>query len=191
MTVIQPVNVPQPVKLTIEQFRMLDDSGAFDGYAKTELIEGAIYAMNAQYAAHAVAKSRLARRLGNALEQLGAELDAVVEGTVEMPPASAPEPDIALAKVTPGERSYIALSAVALVVEVADASVAFDLKDKAQLYSGQGVPEYWVLDLNSSQLHQFWDPSPAGYGKGRSVPVGRSFQSVTIPGLGVESDGLI
>jgi len=191
MTVIQPVNVPQPVKLTIEQFRMLDDSGAFDGYAKTELIEGAIYAMNSQYAAHAVAKSRLARRLGNALEEMGSELEAVVEGTVEMPPDSAPQPDIAIAAVTAGERAYIALSAVALVVEVADASVAFDLKEKAKLYSSQSVPEYWVLDLNSSKLHQFWAPTPAGYGEARSLPLSGRIESVTISGLAVESGRLI
>ena len=45
MTAIRPVDVPQPAKLTIEQFELLDRSGAFDGYAKAELIEGAIYVM--------------------------------------------------------------------------------------------------------------------------------------------------
>ncbi len=31
---------PQPVKLTVGQFALLDGSGAFDAYRKTELIEG-------------------------------------------------------------------------------------------------------------------------------------------------------
>src|SRR4051812_42079294 len=130
MTVIQPLNVPQAVKLTIEQFVLLEESGAFNGYAKTELIEGAIYAMNAQFVAHALAKTQLARRLGNALEAMGSPLREIVEGTVAMPPNSAPEPDIALARVVPGQRIFIPLEALALVVEVSDASLSFDLGEK-------------------------------------------------------------
>jgi hypothetical protein len=48
-----------------------------------------------------------------------------------------------------------------------------------------------VVDFNSAQLHQFWEPTPNGYDEGRSVPFGESFESLTIPGPAVESDGLI
>lgn len=191
MTVIQPMNVPLPVKLTVEQFMLLDESGAFDGYAKTELIEGAIYGMNSQYAAHAVAKTELARRLGNALADMGNPLRAVVEGTVAMPPDSAPEPDIALADIAPGQRIYIPLDKVALVVEIADSSVLFDMREKAQMYAKHGVPEYWVVEVPASQLHQLWSPSELGYRESRSIALGDRIESVTVPGLSVESDGLI
>lgn len=191
MTAIQPLNVPRRVKLTIEQFQMLEDSGAFQGSAKTELIEGAIYTMNAQYVAHALAKTRLARRLGNALEAMGSRLDAVVEGTVAMPPDSAPEPDIAIAQVSPGDHSYISPDALALVVEVSDATAAFDLDEKARLYAQHGIAEYWVLELQAGTLHQLWEPTPIGYGQGRSSELGGRIESVTIPGLAVDSDGLI
>lgn len=191
MTVIQPLNVPQPVKLTVEQFEMLDASGAFDGYAKTELIDGAIYAMNSQYSAHALAKSELGVRLANALRALGSSLRMVVEGTVDMRPVSAPEPDISLAEVKPGIRTYLPLEAVALVVEVADSSIAFDLNEKAQLYAKHAVPEYWVLDLPGAMLHQLWQPTKSGYEQGRSLELGERIESVTIDGLTVESGGLV
>lgn len=191
MTVIQPLNVPRTIKLTIEQFLMLEEAGAFEDYTKTELIEGAIYGMNAQYVAHAVAKSRLARRLGNALEAIGSRLDAVIEGTVAMPPHSAPEPDIALAEVTPGERVFIPLDMVALVVEVSDASISFDLAEKLEMYARHRVPEYWVLDLTTGTLHQLWSPSEGGYAEARSLEIGGSIESATIAGLRVETDGLI
>jgi Uma2 family endonuclease len=191
MTVIQPVNLPRRLKLTVEQFLMLEDSGAFEGNAKTELIEGTIYAMNAQFVAHAVAKSRLARRLGNALEAMGSRLDAVVEGTVAMPPNSAPEPDIALAEVTTGERAFIPLEALALVVEVSDASIGFDLGEKMDMYARHRVPEYWVLDVTSGTMHQLWHPTAEGYAESRSVKVGDPIESATISGLIVESDRLI
>ncbi|HWT13337.1 MAG TPA: Uma2 family endonuclease [Allosphingosinicella sp.] len=191
MTVIQLVNVPQPVKLTIEQFELLDRSGAFDAYAKTELIDGAIYAMNSQYAAHALAKSELGLRLGLRLRELNSRLRMVSEGTVAMPPVSAPEPDLALAEIAPGTRTYIPLEAVALLVEVADSTAAFDLKDKAALYAEHAVPEYWVLEIPGARIHQLWAPSPQGYGESRIVEIGGRISSVTIPGLTVTTDGLI
>jgi Uma2 family endonuclease len=191
MTVIQPLNVPRRVKLTIEQFQMLENTGAFDGYAKTELIEGTIYAMNSQFTAHALAKSELGVRLALALRSIGSPLRMVVEGTVAMPQDSAPEPDIVLASVLPGARTYVAAEAVALAVEVSDSSIVFDLEDKARLYAKHGIAEYWVLDIGAGKLHQLWQPSPLGYEQGRSVDLGSMIESITVRGLAVESDGLI
>jgi len=191
MNAVLPIPVPQRVKLTVAQFRTLHDAGALDAHGKTELIEGTIYAMNAQQAAHAVAKSRLARRLGNALEALGSRLDAVVEATVAIPPTSAPEPDIVIAEVTAGERAYIPFDKVALAVEVSDTSRGFDLNEKAELYARHGLPEYWVLEIPTATLHQMWSPSPQGYAERRTFPLGARVESVTIAGLAVETSGLI
>ncbi|MEA1014062.1 Uma2 family endonuclease [Sphingosinicella sp. LY1275] len=190
MTVIEPINVPQPVKLTIEQFELLDRSGAFDGYAKTELIEGAIYAMQGQHRPHAFVKTELAYRLRVALEAMGSALVPLIEGTVGMPPFSAPEPDIAVTSAPKGE-GYIPLDSVALAVEVSDSSAAFDLKDKLALYARHRVPEYWVVEIPAVTLHQFWLPSETGYADHRSIPIGERAESITIPGLFVATDGLI
>ena len=190
MTVIQPINVPQMVKLTIEQFELLDRSGAFDGYAKTELIEGAIYAMQGQFRPHSFAKSELAFRLWTALKAIESPLMPIVEGSVAMPPVSVPEPDISVT-AAPRGKGYIPLDSVALAVEVSDSTAAIDLKDKATLYASKGVPEYWVLEIPAAMLHQFWNPAAGGYLEGRSVPIGERIESVTVPGLAVESDGLI
>lgn len=190
MTVIQPVNVPQPVKLTIGQFEMLDASGAFDGYAKTELIEGAIYAMQGQFRRHSYAKNELTYRLRLKLEEMGSKLLPQAEASVAMAPSSAPQPDIVLTSEPRGE-SYVPLASVALIVEISDSSIAFDLSDKAALYARQRVPEYWVVDLPAATLHQLWGPADTGYAEARSVPLGGTIESLTIAGLAVESDGLI
>ena len=190
MTVIQPINVPLPVKLTIEQFELLDRSGAFDRYAKTELIEGAIYAMQGQFRPHSFAKSELHFRLRTALNSIGSSLMPIVEGSVAMPPLSAPEPDICVTAAPRGE-GYIPLDSVALAVEISDSTAAFDLKEKAALYASKGVPEYWVLEIPAATLHQFWSPAESLYRESRSTPVGERIESITIPGLAVESDGLI
>jgi Uma2 family endonuclease len=36
---------------------------------------------------------------------------------------------------------------VALLVEVADSSLAYDLGEKKAAYARAGIPEYWVVDL--------------------------------------------
>ena len=189
MSAIQPINVPQPVKLTVEQFELLDRSGAFDGYAKTELIEGAIYAMQGQYRRHSYAKNELTFRLRLALQNLGSTLLPQSEPTVAMPPLSAPEPDIVVTDAPKGD-GYIPLESALLIVEVSDSSVAFDLGEKAALYGKHGVPEYWVLDIPAGMMHQVWSPSELGYREGRSVDLGGTIESMTIAGLVIEADGL-
>jgi hypothetical protein len=190
MTAVQPINVPHPVKLTVEQFELLDRSGAFDGYAKTELIEGAIYAMQGQFRPHAFAKGELAFRLRLALDEIGSSLVPLMEATVGMSKISAPEPDICLTSEPKGE-GYVPLASVALAVEIADSTAAFDLGEKALLYAKYGVAEYWVLEIPAATLHQFAAPTEAGYSEGRSIALGGRIASLTIPGLTIESDGLI
>ena len=190
MTAIRPVDVPQPAKLTIEQFELLDRSGAFDGYAKAELIEGAVYVMQGQFRAHSFAKNELTYRLRRALEDQGSDLLPQSEPTVAMPPLSLPEPDIVVTSAPKGD-GYTPLDSLALAVEISDSSAAFDLREKGQLYASHGVPEYWVLEIPAAMLHQFWSPSERGYRESRSIPVGERIESATIPGLAVESDGLI
>ncbi|HEV7659385.1 MAG TPA: Uma2 family endonuclease [Allosphingosinicella sp.] len=190
MTVVQPINVPQPVKLTLEQFDLLDRSGAFDGYAKTELIEGAIYAMQGQFRPHAFAKTELVIRLHQVLKELGSPLYPIVEATVGMPPLSAPEPDISLTSAPIG-KGYVPSESVALAIEVTDATADFDLGLKAALYAKHAIPEYWVVEIPAATIHQCWSPSEQGYAEGRSVPIGGSVESLTIAGLAVETDGLI
>lgn len=90
MTEFTPLNTaPLPVKLRIEDYLLLDDAGAFDAYRKTELIDGEIYFMNAQHRPHARLKSRLFRLIADALDALDKGLEAIVEGSVTMPPHGA------------------------------------------------------------------------------------------------------
>lgn len=190
MNRIASIDRPQPVKLTVEQFELLDGSGAFDTYRKTELIEGAIYAMQGQFRPHTFAANELMFRLRMKLQEMGSNLMPLIEGTVRMPPFSAPQPDIAVT-ADPKGPGYIPLNSMALVVEVSDSSASFDLNKKKALYARHAIPEYWVLEIRTSTLHQFWLPARSAYQQHRALSIGELIESVTIPGLVVESDGLI
>ena len=190
MTELLPLNTsPLPVKLRVEDYLLLDESGAFDAYRKTELIEGEVYFMNAQHRPHARTKSRLHLLLAAALRTVGAELEAVVEGSVAIPPNSAPEPDIVVTSEPEGD-GLIPLASVRLIIEISDTTLAQDLGAKARLYAGVGIAEYWVVDLNARQIHQLWAPHDDAYGERRQIGFGERLDAVTIAGLALETSAL-
>ena len=114
MTEHRPLNTAHlPVKLRIEDYLLLDRSGAFDGYAKTELLGGEIYFMNAQHRPHARVKMMLYDAIRDALIASNSPQKAMVEASIAMPDDSVPEPDIVLTSEPDGE-GLIPLPSVAL-----------------------------------------------------------------------------
>ena len=190
MTLALPLNTsPLPVKLRIEDYMLLDRSGAFNDYAKTELIEGEILFMNAQHRPHARLKSRLYRLLADALDRAGGGLEAMVEASIAIPPHSAPEPDIVVTDA-PGGEGLVPLGSVKLVVEVADSTLEADLGAKATLYAAAGIAEYWVADINARIVHQMWLPQGDAYAERREIAFGERIAAATVAGLAVETAGI-
>jgi Uma2 family endonuclease len=176
-------NVPQPVKLKVEDFLLLDESGAFDDYSKTELIDGEIYAMNAQHSWHARTKTLLATELNIALRALGSDLEAWAEPSTRISDYSLPEPDVVLTRHR--GRGVVPLDTVALLVEVSDTTLDIDMGRKLRIYAEAGVPEYWVIDLNGGRVFWMWEPVGDSYRQQNEVPLGQRVPSVTIDGLSV------
>jgi Uma2 family endonuclease len=71
-----------------------------------------------------------------------------------------PEPDVMVVAGTPRSQPTTPPKTAALVVEVADTSLAFDINEKASLYASAGIADYWVLDLVHNRLYVFRDPRP-------------------------------
>ncbi len=187
MTEIVPLTIePLRVKLRVEDYLTLDELGAFDAYGKTELIDGEVVYMNAQHRPHARIKSRLFRLIADELDRLGSNLEALVEGSIAMPPHNVPEPDIALT-AEPEGKGLIPLASLALVIEVADATVKNDLGRKQRIYASARVPEYWVVDVNLSVIHQMWAPAGESYAERREIAFGASIAAATIDGLTIDT----
>ena len=68
---------------------------------------------------------------------------------------SEPEPDLSLVPFDPAPVRHP--TSAALVVEVADSSLDYDLGDKAALYADSDVLEYWVIDLVDDVIHVHHD----------------------------------
>ena len=179
-----------PFRFTVDQFLALCDRGLVDDYAKSELIEGEIVVMNAQYARHARVKSILMRRIGNALEAMKSPLDAWTEASVRLSDGSLPEPDIVLTSYR--GTGAVPVDTVALLIEVSDTTLDTDLGRKADLYAQAGVPEYWVVDLNENRVLCHANPrsGDGGYDGQLDVLFGTTLYSATVEGLEVETVGL-
>jgi Uma2 family endonuclease len=189
-TPFRPLNAPEKLRLTIQDFCVLDAAGAFASHAKSELIDGTIYVVNAQFSEHMKAKVRLLRRLADVCDAQAEGLEAWSEGSVRLGETSLPEPDIFVTRVTP-QRGAVPGESVALVIEVADTTVEFDTTTKAALYAGAGVPEYWVVDLPGVSIYQLWSPGGGTYRERRKVPLGESIDAQTLPGVTVSTAGLV
>lgn len=185
MTALEPANFGQRLPLTTDAFFLLDQQGLFRDYRKTELIEGDIIVMNSQFRPHAYLKQTIAYALHDALRETG--LAVIAEVTVAMPPHSAPEPDIVVTSEPKGEGA-IPLDSVRLIVEVSDATLRTDLKQKAALYARHGVPEYWVADINAHLLHIHAEPGPQGYARKLQQSLDEPIAALTLPGVSIRID---
>ncbi len=180
MTELAPLNTaPLPVKLRIEDYLLLDPSDAFEAYRKAELIGGEIYFRNARHRPHARIKWRLFVAIAATLSAFDTGLEALVEASVAMPPDGAPEPDIVVTS-DPEGGGLIPLASVRLIVEVPDTTLAYDTDTKCALYARDGVPEYWVADVEANVIHQLWAPEGEAYTQHRAVAFGERIEAVTV-----------
>lgn len=189
MNALAPLNVPQPIKLRVSDFLLLDAAGVYDGWRKTELIEGEVVGMNAQHRPHSHAKTQLAFRLQCVLDAVRPDLSVIVEGTVELGENNAPEPDITVTSEPLGDGA-VPLASVALIVEVSDSTLGFDMREKAAIYARHGVPEYWVVDLTGARVVRHWHPAGDEFAAIDQIKLGDPIEAVTLNGVAVATDGL-
>ncbi|HEX4612985.1 MAG TPA: Uma2 family endonuclease [Urbifossiella sp.] len=145
-----------PFRWTRAEFYRLADAGYFAG-KRVMLIDGEVLAMSPQNEPHAWG-------VVNALNTLQAAMGPVFTYRPQLPldigQASDPEPDVAVVPGRPPRRPGPHPTTAALVVEVADSSLAYDTGDKGGLYAAGGVTDYWVVDLAHGRLVVFRDPRP-------------------------------
>ncbi len=177
-----PVTASIKAKLTVKDFLLLEESGAFANHCKTELIDGEIYYTNAQHRPHLMAKMHFHNALHALLSEIGSNLSSVVEGSVERGANDLPEPDLVLTSEPYGEGAIPAAS-VALAIEISDTTLRMDLGNKLGRYATAGIPEYWVFDVDRSILHQMWSPEGDQYVNRRTIQKGQTIAAETIADL--------
>ena len=161
------------------EYDSLIDTGFFGPSDKIELLGGQLCVSEPQNSPHA-------RAISLGLETIQRALAPGWHVRVQLPIAlddeSEPEPDLAV--VSGGPRDYADHpSRPALVVEVADSSLALDREHKGSLYARASSPEYWIVNLVDRVLEVHREPglsSRAGCAPHRrpSSPLWRESKSV-------------
>jgi Uma2 family endonuclease len=156
MTAKPPPILPRPFRFTREQYYELGRLGYFDR-KRVELIYGEIVEMSPTNWPHSLCVGLVSEALSRAFTGgfwVSQQQPLPISKTALV---SEPEPDVA---VIPGSRRNYSdhPTVAALLVEVADSTLSYDLTTKAELYATAAVPEYWVLDVENRQLHVFRDP---------------------------------
>jgi len=128
---------------------------------KVELLNGEIIAMAPEGIPHTFGSINLFKRFSRAL---GARAE-VRDAHPIILSDSEPEPDIAVVRGSFEDYAHRQPTAkdVLLIVEVANATLKKDLTQKRKTYATEGIQEYWVLDLQNSQLIVLRDPSHGNY----------------------------
>jgi Uma2 family endonuclease len=138
------------------EYERLVDLGAFDR-EPIELIGGHLIVAEPKGSRHATA-------VDAADETLRAVLPPgwVVrnQNPVALDEESEPEPDLAVVPGARGDYRQQHPSRAALVVEVAESSLAFDRTQKGSLYARAGVAEYWIVNLMDDVLEVYRTPAP-------------------------------
>lgn len=158
-----PQNPPR-VPWTRQEVEACERAGLWEGL-HYELVEGELINKMGKRRPHYSATASVFKLL---LRVFGEPL-LFQETPIDVAPAdrstSHPEPDVIvlsrpLAHIPsewpqPGD--------IALVLEVADTTLEYDLTVKAALYARAGIPEYWVVDLNAHRLVVHRQPAGSVY----------------------------
>lgn len=131
------------------QYEQMVDAGVFGPEDRLELLDGEIIDIAPQKSRHATA----VRLLEEALRAcFGPGYDIRSQLPLALDERSEPEPDIAVVPGSPRDYRDAHPTGALLIVEVADATLAYDRIRKLAAYARAGIPEYWILDLNGESL---------------------------------------
>jgi Uma2 family endonuclease len=161
MAAIQPLEksmaVPEyPVwRLTVEQYHEMIHAGILKDGDPVELLEGWLIIKMTKNRPHSISTQNTRDAIARILPSDWYADDQEPISTED----SEPEPDISVVK---GKREDYAnqppADAVALVIEVSDATLQQDRMLKLRLYARAGIPVYWIINLPDRQLEVYSDP---------------------------------
>jgi Uma2 family endonuclease len=140
---------------TAEMARALPDDGR-----RYEVLDGALLVTPAPELMHQRAVMRLYDHLKPYTESNGLGETLVSPADIEFSPRRLVQPDLFVVPMEGGGRpkTWRDISSLLLAVEVLSPSTArADRLRKRRIYQDEGVPEYWIVDLDARMIER-WRP---------------------------------
>ncbi len=175
-------------KWTLHDYHKIVEAGILSD-RRVELLQGEIVEMSPEGPTHAY----LADEAGDYLEALLGSRAKVREGRpITLPDNSEPEPDIAVvAPLGQGYRNrHPYAEDVFWLIEFSNTSLAKDLEPKRFVYASVNIPEYWVVNLKTSELIIFTNPQQGDYQSRQTLTTG-TVKPTAFPGVEVSVEQLL
>jgi Uma2 family endonuclease len=174
-------------RFTIEEYEKMAATGILAQDDRVELIEGEIVEMSPIGAPHMAAVAALTRLL---ISHVGERAWLWGQGPVRIPPRSIPQPDVALLRPRSYRREDATTADALLFIEVADTSLQYDRTVKLRLYAQAGIPEYWVVDVNTDTVEVYRSPSGEQYATRQVLARGESIAPLAFPDAIIPIEGI-
>ncbi len=174
----------RPFLLTLEDYEALYiENPRFVG-KRFELIRGEVLQMTPMGDTHFGYINTLARELNFKLFRVA----MVGNQTPVRAPlaASRPEPDFTLQALEGWTPKVPLASEVLALIEVSDSTREFDRTIKLADYTGEGVPEYWIVNLRNSTLEVYQDPQGDSYAQKKTYTKGQAACFAAFPDIEIE-----
>lgn len=171
---------------TVEDVYRMAEIGLIGPDERVELIGGELVPMSPKGSRHTQAERAL-MRWWRAADAQG--LDLLVAPTLRLSDDTFAEPDfVFIGRVT--RTRDVAPANVLLVLEVADATLGYDLGRKPALYAAAGLRELWVVDASTHTVHVHRAPGPGGYSDVHANPPGSAVEAAFAPTLRLDPAAL-
>lgn len=164
---------PERRSWTVAEFERFIDLGVFGPDERLELVNGEIVKKVTQNPPHSAAL----RKTEKLLNRLFAErYDVRPQMPLNFGPGTGnrPEPDLAVVVGAPEDYTTSHPMSAVLVVEISDATLAYDRGTKAAVYARAGIGELWIVNLVDRLLEVHRQPRPMA-----EQPLGHGFLSIT------------
>ena len=173
---------PPRHRYTVADYHRMGAAGILPPDARVELIDGEILDMPPIGFRHSGTVDKLTRML---VTTCGEQAIVRVQGSIQLGEYSEPQPDLTLLRpradfFTTGPA---APDDVWLVIEVAATSQRYDRVIKLPLYARHGIPEVWLIDLETGQLGRHRRPQSGRYTLADQPPLDNPLAIESLPGL--------
>jgi Uma2 family endonuclease len=182
-------DLPRRHRLSVEDYYRMAEVGILGPDERVELIDGEIVDVAPIGTRHSAAVDQLAELLHQATQQraiVRTQNPVALDGYSEL------EPDVVLLR----RRADFYRSAhpsprdVLLIIEVAESSLSYDRDTKVPLYARHGVPEVWLIDIESRSVTRHRGASRSGYARVDQPDLSAPLEIEALPEVRVTLHGL-
>ena len=181
---------PRKRFFNVDEYHQMVYAGILAEDDRVELIEGEVVHMPPIGVRHA----SCVRRLNNMLCRLLGEKAVVdVQNSLVLTARTEPQPDVVFLR--PRDDFYRETEPkpadVLLLIEVADSSLPYDRDIKVPLYARSGIPEMWLVDLQSQAVEVFRKAAKKGFRESSRFNRGQTLAPSAFPELKLTVDQLL